>query len=301
MAQRTSVLALRQRALGLSFLAPAIVLFALFSWWPIIQSFVISFQDYGGNPDAKPRWEGLQNFHQVLEVDSDVAAAAWFNVLLFVVMGLLVGYILPVLLAVAINEMRHANSFFRIAYYLPAVLPLVVVTIMWKYIYAPEEGLLDSLLRLIGLAPVGWLIHKGTAMLALVVMATWKGAGATMLIYLAALQGIPSELYEAAELDGASIRQRLRHVTLPQLLPVMMIMLILQIIGTFQIFAEPFIMTKGGPARGTYTVLMYIYDKLFNEYSFGEAGAMGLMLFGALVCLTLVYYAVTRKMEGSRG
>jgi multiple sugar transport system permease protein len=174
---------------------------------------------------------------------------------------------------------------------------MVVVTIMWKFIYAPQEGLLDGVFKAVGLPAVGWLINKGTAMLGLVIMATWKGAGATMVIYLAALQGVSSELYEAAELDGANLRQRVRHITIPQLMPIMLILLILQVIGTFQIFTEPFIMTRGGPARGTYTVLLYIYDKLFKEYNYGQATAMGLLLFLALVALTIVYSRVTRRLE----
>lgn len=289
-------LQVRQRALALGFLAPALVLFAFFSWWPILQSFLISFQEFSTDLNKPSRWIGLENFRQVLFVDSDVALTAWLNVLLFVALGLLIGYFIPIALAIAINEMRHANSFFRIAYYLPAILPMVVVTIMWKYIFTPDEGLLDATFRWLHIPPVGWLIHKGTAMVGLVIMATWKGAGATMIIYLAALQSVPPELYEAAELDGASIRQRIRHITIPQLTPIMLILLILQIIGTFQVFTEPFIMTRGGPARGTYTVLMYVYDKLLKEYNYGQASAMGLMLFLVLVTLTIIYARVTRKM-----
>lgn len=272
------------------------MLFAFFSWYPIIQSFVISFQDYSLDPNVPSRWVGFENFRQVLIVDADVTITAWLNVLLFVVLGLLVGFFIPIGLAIALNEMRHANSFFRVAYYLPSILPMVVAVILWKHIYTPEEGLLDALFRSVGLPAVGWLINKSTAMLALVIMATWKGAGATMVIYLAALQSVPSDLYEAAELDGASLRQRVRHITLPHVMPIMLILLILQVIGTFQIFTEPYIMTKGGPARGTYTVLMYVYDKLLREYNYGQASAMGLLLFLVLLALTVVYARVTRKM-----
>ena len=128
------------KAMSLAFLAPAILLFALFSWWPIAKSFVISFQQYSTDPAVPSRFVGLDNFRQVLVIDGDIALDAWANVLLFVFLGLIVGYIIPIVLAIAINEMRHANSFFRLAYYLPAILPLVVVTIMWRYIYTPEDG-----------------------------------------------------------------------------------------------------------------------------------------------------------------
>lgn len=294
-------LALQQRSVAIAFVAPALFLFALFSWWPILQSFIVAFRTYSPDPRQPSHWVGLENFRQVLFVDGDIAATVWLNVLLFVVLGLVVGYIVPIVLAIALNEMRHLNSFFRVAYYLPAILPAVVVTIMWRFIYAPEEGLLDSLFLRMHLQPVGWLINKSTAMLALVIMATWKGAGATMVIYLAALQGVPSDLYEAAELDGASIPQRVRHITFPQLLPLMLILLILQVIGTFQIFTEPYIMTRGGPARGTYTVMMYIFDKMFGEYDYGQAAAMGLILFFVLIGLTIVYAQVASRLQESRG
>lgn len=290
-----SIASLKNRLTGLAFLAPALVLFAFFSWWPILQSFVVAFQKVSPTAGEPAQWVGLENFRQVLVVDGDIAARAWGNVLLFVVLGLVVGFWVPVALAIAINEMRHGVSFFRVAYYLPAILPLVVVTILWRFIYTPEEGLLDSAFHAAGLEPVGWLINKTTAILALVIMMTWKSAGATMIIYLAALQSVPPDLYEAAELDGAGVRQRIRHITIPHLVPIMGVMLILQIIGTFQLFTEPYIMTRGGPARGTYTVLMYIYDKMFSEYQFGQAAAMGLLLFLALVALTFVYTRVTRR------
>src|SRR5205085_8476899 len=120
------------------------LLFALFSWWPIIQSFVISFKSFDAHNPAASRWVGFENFRRVFVTDAEITAAAWRNMLLFVVLGIVVGYFLPVGLAILINEMRHANSLLRIVYYIPAVLPMVVVTLMWKMIFAPEEELLDA-------------------------------------------------------------------------------------------------------------------------------------------------------------
>jgi multiple sugar transport system permease protein len=285
-----------RRVVGPLFLAPALALFAFFSWNPIVRSFIISFQEYSMRRDVPPKFVGLQNFKTLL--DDDRFKQSWNNILVFVVLALLIGYLVPVILAIALNEMRHFKGYLRLGYYLPMIIPLVVVAILWKYVYLADEGLLDSLVQLVGLNPVRWLINGKTAMLSLVIMATWKGAGGAMIIYLAALQGVPAQLYEAAEIDGASVWQRIRAITLPHILPVMFILFILQIIGTAQLFVEPFIMTNGGPAGKTYSVLMYIYDAAFRYYDYGVAAAMGLTLFVVLVALTVIYFAVQRRFAG---
>jgi multiple sugar transport system permease protein len=282
-----------RRFVGPIFLAPALVLFAFFSWNPIVQSFIIAFQEPSMRHDIPPKFVGFQNFTVLF--DDPRFYQSWYNIFIFVVLALLIGYLVPVILAIAINEMRHLKAYLRLGYYLPVIIPLVVVAILWKYVYAPDEGLLDSLLQVVGFHPVRWLINGKTAMLSLVIMATWKGAGGAMIIYLAALQGVPQQLYEAAEIDGASIWQRIRSITLPHILPVMFILFILQIIGTAQLFVEPFIMTQGGPAYKTYSVLMYIYDAAFRYYDYGVAAAMGLILFMVLVALTIVYFAIQRR------
>lgn len=238
---------------------------------------------------------GWENFNMILS--DPLFAQSWVNTLLFVVFGLVVGYLLPIFLAIGINELRHFKNFMRLGYYLPVILPLVVVTIMWKFLYLPEEGFFDSLLKSLGFLPMRWLINEKTAVLSLVIMSTWKNAGGTMILYLAALQSVPPQYYEAAEIDGANIWQRLRHVTLPHLVPIMMIMFILQIIGTFQVFVEPYIMTDGGPNNKTLTVMLYLYKQAFTYADFGAASAVGLLLFLLLVVLTIIYFFVQKKFE----
>lgn len=285
----------RRYRTGVLFLLPALVLFLYFSWIPIFKGFVISFQKY--NIIGESEFVGLANFERLLK--HDLFYRAWGNTLLFVALGLAVGYFVPVGLAIAINEMRHLRSFFRVSYYLPAVLPLVVTAILWKGIYNVDSGLLNYLLGRFHLPPGNWLQSSvpGMPIFCLVLMATWKGAGATMVIYLAALQGIPEALYEAAEIDGASILQRIRNITLPQILPVMLIVLILQIIGTFQVLVEPLVMTQGGPNNATLTVLLQVYNYAFKYFWMGEASAMSMMLFLILLGLTLVYFRITRRFE----
>lgn len=283
---------LRERFPQWAFLLPALILFALFSWRPILYSFWVSLLDFNVG-SAEHTFVGLENFRNVIQHKDFVQM--WINVGVFVGLAMLIGYPTPIILAIGINEIRRTQWWFRLGFYLPVILPLVVVALMWKFLYAPYEGLFDSVVRLAGLNPVLWLQNEKTAMLSLVLMSTWKGMGGAMIIYLAALQGVAPQLYEAAEIDGATLGQRLRYVTLPGIMPIMMIMFILQIIGTFQLFVEPFLMTSGGPNQKTYTPLYFIYDLGFTRFDYGAGAAMGLILFGVLLIFTIIYFRLQRK------
>ncbi|GAB4314414.1 MAG: sugar ABC transporter permease [Candidatus Sumerlaeia bacterium] len=286
---------LRARLTPWWFVLPALVLFGMFSWRPILYSFWVSVLDYKLGT-AEHTFVGLENFRYVLGHKDFLQI--WINVGVFVGLAMVIGYPTPIILAVMINEMRRSQWWFRLGYYLPVILPLVVVALMWKFLYAPYEGLFDSLLRWAGLEPVEWLQNEKTAMLSLVLMSTWKNAGGAMIIYLAALQGVAPQLYEAAEIDGAGVWQRLRYITIPGILPIMMILFILQIIGTFQVFVEPFLMTGGGPNQKTYTPLYFIYDLGFTRFDYGAGSAMGLILFAVLLGFTVVYFRLQRKWSG---
>lgn len=273
------------------FLLPALVLFATFSWYPIVQGVIISFQSVDLiNP---PRWVGLANFQYVW--DDPLFATAWRNTLQFTLYALLFGYVTPIALAIAINEMRAGRGYFRFAFYLPVILPPIVTTLLWRWFYDPDSGLVNALLGAVGLPGQAWLQSPTAAMPALVVVVTWGGAGGAVLIYLAALQGIPAHLYEAAELDGATLWRRLAHITLPQIRVVMLIMLVLQIIATMQLFTEPFTITGGGPVNATTTVLLLVYRYAFQDANFGAASALGVMLFAALVTFSMFYLWMTRR------
>ena len=281
----------KKKVAGPSFLLPAVLLFCLFSWWPICWSVVISFQHYSINPNIPTTWAGLENYQFLF--DDPNFYTAWKNVLLFVFLALVIGYFIPVMLAILINEIRHAQGLLRLGYYLPAILPVVVISLIWKYLYNPGPGgLFNTILRPFGIGPVEWFFTDNMAIFAIVIMTTWRGAGSTMIIYLAALQGIPSQLYEAAEIDGASIWNRLWHITIPQLLPIMSIILILQILNTFKVFTEPFIMTRGK----TTTIMTFIYEKAFHSFNMGVATAMSMTLFIVLLTLSLVYFYLQKKV-----
>jgi multiple sugar transport system permease protein len=272
------------------FLCAALVCFALFSWYPIIRGVLLSFQQVNFVTSAE--WVGWRNF-QTLFADP-LFGIAWRNTLLFTGLALVIGFAVPFAVAIVLNELRHAKAYFRLVVYLPVMLPPVVVAILWKWFYDPGPGLFNSMLRLVGLPPLAWLNSSDTSMLSLVLVATWAAMGSATLIYLAALQTIPGELYEAAELDGANVWQRLRYVTIPQTRFVLLVMMLMQIIATMQVFTEPYVMTGGGPEDSTVTVLLLLYRYAFTYNDFGTASALSLMLFVALGAFSALYLRLTR-------
>jgi multiple sugar transport system permease protein len=275
------------------FLLPALLVFTFFVWYPIVLGFIVSFQRIDLINPAD--WVGWENFREVM--GDPLFVVAWRNTLQYTLYTLLFGYLVPIVLALAVNELRKSVSYFRLAFYLPVMLPPVVSVFLWKWLYNPDSGLLNALLGLVHVAPQPWLQSPNTAMISIVIVATWAGAGGAMLIYLAALQGVPAHLYDAAEVDGASVFRKLWHVTLPQIRGVMLLLFVLQIISSMQVFIEPFAMTGGGPVHATTTVLLLIYQYAFQDGSFGKASALGVLLFIALVIFSLLYFLVTRRIN----
>jgi len=284
---------------ALLFLLPMLVIFGIFSWLPIAQAFVMSLQET--NLVSEPTFVGLDNFAQVL--GDPLFGTAVRNTAYFALLALVIGYPVPLLLAVVMSEVRRSRGLLSALAYLPVVIPPVVAVLLWKVFYDPRPtGVFNSILGWIGLGPVPWLQTAGTVMPSLVLEATWAAAGGTVIIYLAALHAVPAELYDAAEVDGASIWQKVRHVTLPQLRGVMLITLILQIIGTSQIFLEPFLFTGGGPANATMTVLLLIYKYAFQNSvggDYGAATALSVMLAAFLAILSAIYFRVTRSWSST--
>ncbi|MFD5858645.1 carbohydrate ABC transporter permease [Streptomyces chartreusis] len=287
--RRRRRLADQARAYG--FLLGGLVCFALFSWYPAIRAVVIAFQKY--TPGSDPEWVGTANFTRVF-ADPEFAAA-WRNTLTFTLLALLIGFAIPFVLALVLNELRHAKAFFRVVVYLPVMIPPVVSALLWKWFYDPGAGLANEALRFLHLPTSNWSNGADTALVSLVIVATWANMGGTVLIYLAALQSIPGELYEAAELDGANLLQRIRHVTVPQTRFVILMLMLLQIIATMQVFTEPFVITGGGPENATVTVLYLIYKYAFLYNDFGGACALSVMLLVLLGAFSAVYLRLTRS------
>ncbi|MET9255435.1 carbohydrate ABC transporter permease [Streptomyces sp. NPDC048182] len=277
------------RAYG--FLIGGLLCFALFSWYPALRAVVISFQKY--TPGSDPEWVGWANFDQVWH-DPEFADA-WRNTLTFTVLALLIGFAVPFVLALVLNELRHARAFFRVVVYLPVMIPPVVSALLWKWFYDPGAGLANEVLRAVHLPTSNWSNGADTALVSLVIVATWANMGGTVLVYLAALQSIPGELYEAAELDGANLLQRVRHVTIPQTRFVILMLMLLQIIATMQVFTEPFVITGGGPENSTVTILYLIYKYAFLYNDFGGACALSVMLLVLLGAFSALYLRLTRS------
>lgn len=282
---------MRRHVTAYGFLSLALVVFAIFSWWPIVRGVVLSFQQV--NFVTSPDWVGWENFERLFA--DPLFGVAWRNTLYFTLLALVLGFGVPFLTAVVLNELRHAKGYFRLLVYLPVMLPPVVTALLWKWFYDPGPGLFNSVLRGLNLPTLQWLDSASTSMISLVLVITWANMGSATLIYLAALQTIPGELYEAADLDGAGIVKKVWHVTIPQTKFVILMLLLLQVVATMQIFTEPFIMTGGGPEESTVTVLLLLYRYAFYYNDFGTASALSLILFAVLGVFSFLYLKITRK------
>jgi multiple sugar transport system permease protein len=278
------------------FAIPIVLIFLYFTWGPILQGIVLSVQKT--NMIGPSTWVGLSNFTYVLG-DPGLPQAA-LNTLYFAALALVFGFPIPIFLAVFINELRRFDGLYNALAYLPAVVPPVAGILLWKFFYDPSSsGNFNTILHWFGIGPLPWLNSDVMAMPAIVIYATWAGAGSTAIIYLAALGGVRTELYEAAELDGAGIWSKIWHITLPQLRGIIFIMMLLQLIGTFQLFTEPFLFTGGGPDNATQTIMLKIYNYAFVNGDYGAATALSVLLAVFLGLLSIVYQFVTKKWSDS--
>ncbi|MFH8519167.1 carbohydrate ABC transporter permease [Streptomyces gelaticus] len=277
------------------FLVPALLVFGLFAWWPIVRSLLISFQKT--NLVEPAVWVGLDNFRTLF--DDPLLGTAVQNTLFFVGLGLLIGFPAPLILAAIMSTVRRGAGVYRFLVYLPVVIPPVVAILLWKWFYDPGSGLFNNVLGKIGLGPYSWLESSDSAMLSLVLEATWAGMGGAVLIYLAAMVGIPGELYEASEVDGAGIWRRIWHVMLPQLRSVIGLLLLVQLINTVQVFTEPYVFTGGGPENSTLTVLLLIFRYAFQDGEYGLAAALSFLMVLTLALLSAVYLRATRSWSTS--
>ena len=297
--RRTPVTWVRGGGLSsLLFALPLLVIFGLFSWLPIVRAVVMSFQKTNLITTS---WVGLANFQHVFA--DPLLPIAVRNTLWFAILALIFGYPIPLLAAVLMSEVRRAKGLYSALAYLPVVVPPVVAVLLWKFFYDPRpQGVFNVLLGYVGIAPQPWLQSVTWAMPSLVLEATWAAAGGTVIIYLAALTAVPPELYDAAEVDGAGVWRKVWHVLLPQLRGILFITLILQVIGTAQVFLEPYLFTGGGPANSTITVLLLIYRYAFGTSlggKYGEATALSLLLAVFLAVMSLVYFRLTRRWSTS--
>jgi multiple sugar transport system permease protein len=275
----------REALFGFLFITPAVVGFIVFVAGPILASLYLSLTEF--KIISAPRWTGLSNY---INLAKDPIFWQSFKVtVLYAALSLPLSLVLSLGLAVLMNQKLKGIAFWRTVYYLPAVISGVAVAVLWRWILNPEFGLLNVLLKYIGVRGPNWLQDTRTALPSLVGISLWA-IGGSMVIYLSGLQSIPTELYEAAEIDGATSWHRFRHVTLPLLSPVIFFNVVMGLIASFQWFTEPFIMTRGGPSQATLSYMLNLYNNAFQFFKMGYASAMAWVLFVLVLLLTLAVF-----------
>jgi multiple sugar transport system permease protein len=278
------------------FVAPALLVIGVFFFLPVVAALAVSFTDfdiYALADLGNMRLVGFQNYARLLE--TPLFWQAFGNTLYFVVIGvpLSVGTSLGLALLLHSRLVRF-RGLYRTALFAPVVTTLVAVAVIWRYLFNTQYGLINYALGGLGIERIDWLGDPTWAMPAIILFAVWKNFGYNMLILLAGLQAIPEELHEAARIDGASFWRRFRHVTLPMLGPVMAMVNVLTIAGYFQLFAEPYVMTQGGPLQSTVSVLYFMYEEGFKWWNLGSASAVAFVLFLFILALTAVQLRLAR-------
>lgn len=276
---------------ALFFIAPYLIGLLLFWLGPVIASFLISFTDW--ELVGSPIWVGFQNYKQLFA--DELFIKSLMNAAYYTILSVPLSMVLSLFLAVAMNQKLKGIVFYRTAFFLPHISSMVAIALLWKWIYNPQFGLLNYFLNSIGVPGQNWLGNPKLAMPALVVMSVWKGLGYKMMIWLAALQGIPEDLYEAARIDGASKWQQFINITVPLLSPTTFLLLILGLISSFQVFEQTYVMTQGGPAHATYTIVLYIFSNAFQWLRMGYASAMAYILAIIIFVLTIIQMQYQKK------
>jgi multiple sugar transport system permease protein len=295
----------RSRALAAwIFVGPALAVIGLFFALPVAAGLALSFTDfdlYALADWANLRFAGLSNYAHVLTLP--LFWKSLLNTLYFVVVGVPASIALSLATAVLLQSpLARFKPLFRTALFAPVVTTLVAVAVIWRYLYHVRYGLLNQLFETFGLPVIDWLGDPRWAMPAIILFAVWKNFGANMIIFVAALQAIPDDLYEAARLDGASRWQQFVHVTLPMLGPTLFLVSVLTMAGYFQLFAEPYVMTQGGPLQSTVSVLYLMYEEGFRWWNLGTASAVAFVLFALMVVLTKGFMRVAKRhVEGAGG
>jgi len=289
---------LKHHLTGYLFISPWLIGFILFALGPICLSLLMSFTRW--SLLSPPQWVGLENYHEALFHDPLVYKSLW-NTAYYTLFSVPMGTVVALLLALLLNQKLKGIRLFRTIFFLPSVTNMVAVSILWMWIFNPEFGLINRALAMIGVNGPLWLQSEAWAKPALILMSLW-GVGGGMIIMLAALQGIPPQLYEAAELDGARWWRRFRHITLPMISPALFFNLIMNTIGSFQVFTQAFVMTpssaegsEGGPNNATLFFVLYLYKKAFQQFKMGYASTLAWLLFLIILFFTVLQFALSRR------
>ncbi len=291
MAVKVSGLRRQEERAGFLFILPNLIGFLIFLVFPILSAVYLTFTDW--DLGSMPAFNGLANFRAM--INDDIFRKAFGNTFYYTFVAVPTGVFLAFCLALGVNRPMRGVFTFRLIYFLPHVTLTVAAAIVWAWIYHPEFGIINYLLDLLfDIEGPNWLFNSRSAMPALIIMSNWKGIGYAMLIFLAGLQGIPQELYEAAIMDGANAWYRLLRITIPMLSPTTFFVLTTSFIGAFQGFDQFYIMTQGGPSFATTTLVLHIFNNGFSYFKMGYASAMAFVLFLCILVITLVQWTSAR-------
>ena len=279
------------------FLTPALLVLGVFFFVPVLGALGLSLTDYDlyALADIRNlRFVGLHNYGELLQ--RPLFWTALGNTFYFVVVGVPLSIGASLGTALLLNSpLARMKAFHRTVLFAPVVTTVVAVAVIWRYLFNTTYGLVNHALAMLGLNPVDWLGDPHWAMPTIIAFAVWKNFGYNMIILLAGLQAVPPELYEAARIDGASRWRQFRHITLPMLRPTMVLVMVLTVAGYFQLFAEPYVMTEGGPLQSTTSVLYLMYDDGFKWWNFGVASAVAFALFGIILAVTMLLLRLARR------
>ena len=290
---------MNERRAAILFIAPALAIILLFFLIPVCASFLLSLSDFDIYALAdlhNIRFVALRNYADLMH--NPLFWKALVNTLYFTAVGGPLTVTAALAIALLVNaKSAKLKSLYRTIYFAPVVTTIVAVAVVWKYLYHPRFGLLNRGLSIFGIAPIDWLGDPHWAMPAIILLGIWKNFGYNMIIFVAALQGIPEELYEAARIDGANAVQQFRHVTLPLLGPTFVFVGIITAIGYLQLFPEPYVMTRGGPVYSTLSIVMLMYEQGFRWWNMGFAASVAFILFIVIAIATLLQLRVQKARQ----
>lgn len=285
---------IKKNITGWLMLLPTVLFAYLIVWRPTVMGFYSSLFKMQGS--TRLDFVGINNYIEIITDTNFLKVLV--NTFKYTGFSLLIGFLPPLIIAILLNEIRKGQYTFRLSLYIPVVLPGIAVYMLWSYIYgAGETGLLNTILGMFGVEPYIWLQDAKYAIVWIVVTMTWSGMGGTILMYFAALQGINPDLYEAASIDGAKIRHKLRYIVLPEIYPIALLLFVRQIIGVFQVMEQPLTMTNGGPNYATESLALLAYKYAFVYFKFDKGMATGVITFIILIFMTIFYTKLEKKLK----
>lgn len=281
------------------FLIPAFLVFGVFTFWPLVQSLYLSFFKYNIISINSPKFVGIKNYSYIFH--DQVFWTSIINTLVYVFGTIPFKLLIGLLLAIAVNsKLMSFKTFYRTCFYMPVICSMVAVSIVWSIIFNPgPNGIINLILAKFKVSPLGWYSDSNLSLLTVMLLGIWKEIGYVMMIYLSGLMAIPQDIYEAAALDPVSPFQKFWYLTLPLLKPTTIFLLITEVIGSFQVFTPVYVITGGGPGYSSTTIINYLYNKGFKDYTMGQACAVAYVLFAVLLALTIIQNKISKSDQVS--